>query len=201
MRASRRSRSGTLYQRVHLPIDARLRCGIARWGCCNAAFRTWTGNTVHTFLVLEIVAGASRRSSRAWANLLRHRIQCSKIRTHGDYHLGQVLNTGKDFIIIDFEGEPSRSLSERKLKRCALRDVAGMLRSFHYAAHTALSKHQQTVRPEDCAVQRLEPWAGALGQLWISSAYLQSYLQTAHGASFIPASREDTETLLDCLFC
>jgi maltose alpha-D-glucosyltransferase/alpha-amylase len=144
-------------------------------------------------LVLEVVAGESQILARI-ANLLRRRIRCSKIRTHGDFHLGQILNTGKDFVIIDFEGEPSRSLTERKLKRCALRDVAGMIRSFHYAAHTALSMRQQTVRPED--VPLLEPWAGHWAN-WIASAYLQSYLQTADDAPFIPDNCEDTEALLD----
>ncbi len=108
-------------------------------------------------LVLEVIAGEPEILSRV-ARLLRRRIVCSKIRTHGDFHLGQVLNTGKDFVFIDFEGEPSRSLSERKMKRCALCDVAGMIRSFHYAAHTALS-----IAPPD-RTPRGYPPARALGR-------------------------------------
>jgi maltose alpha-D-glucosyltransferase/alpha-amylase len=144
-------------------------------------------------LVLEVLGGEPEILARV-SKLLRRKIVCSKIRTHGDFHLGQVLNTGKDFVMIDFEGEPTRSLSERKMKRCALRDVAGMMRSFHYAAHTALSLHRQTVRTEDVPV--LEPWAD-LWASWISSAYLQSYLEAAQGAIFVPGNREDTETLLE----
>ncbi|MGA3172084.1 MAG: maltose alpha-D-glucosyltransferase [Chthoniobacteraceae bacterium] len=144
-------------------------------------------------LALEVMGGEPDILARI-SMLLRRRIHCAKIRTHGDFHLGQVLNTGKDFVIIDFEGEPARSLSERKLKRCALRDVAGMMRSFHYAAHTALSMREQTVRPED--VPLLEPWAEHWSN-WIASAYFQAYLECAEGAAFIPDKREDIEMLLD----
>src|SRR6185369_7318172 len=72
--------------------------------------------------------------------ILDQRFSASKIRIHGDYHLGQVLYTGKDFVIIDFEGEPARPLSERRHKRSPLRDVAGMVRSFDYVAHAGLAE-------------------------------------------------------------
>ena len=65
-------------------------------------------------------------------------LSAQQIRHHGDYHLGQVLCTGSDFMIIDFEGEPARTLEERRRKALAMRDVAGMVRSFQYAAFAAL---------------------------------------------------------------
>ncbi len=76
-------------------------------------------------------------------HLIDKKIQTLKIRTHGDYHLGQVLYTGKDFVIIAFEGEPSRSITERRLKQSALRDVAAMVRSFHYAAQESLLRRAE----------------------------------------------------------
>ena len=77
--------------------------------------------------------------------LEKKKIHTSKIRIHGDYHLGQVLFTGKDFIIIDFEGEPTRSLTARKLKYCPFKDVAGMLRSFHYAIYMAQMENKSKI--------------------------------------------------------
>lgn len=70
--------------------------------------------------------------------IMGRKIEAMKIRTHGDYHLGQVLYTGEDFVIIDFEGEPTRPITERRLKQPALGDIAGMIESFHYAAHGSL---------------------------------------------------------------
>jgi maltose alpha-D-glucosyltransferase/alpha-amylase len=119
-----------------------------------------------------------------------------RIRTHGDFHAGQVLWTGKDVVIIDFEGEPGRPLSERRHKRSALTDVAGMLRSFHYAAYGTLLNPRVggAVRPED--VRRLEPWA-AQWYLYVAAAYLDAYLVEARGQPFVPDDDEELRLTLE----
>jgi maltose alpha-D-glucosyltransferase / alpha-amylase len=103
-----------------------------------------------------------------------------------------VLFTGDDFVIIDFEGEPARPTSERRYKRCALRDAMGMLRSFSYVAEAVLRSGR--VRPEDIAP--LIPWAEAW-TTWVGSAYLGSYLQSIAGTPLAPASPELTDLLLE----
>jgi maltose alpha-D-glucosyltransferase/alpha-amylase len=108
------------------------------------------------------------------------------IRCHGDYHLGQVLYTGRDFAILDFEGEPARSLAERRRKRSPLTDVAGMLRSFHYACEFVLSSTGEggRLRPED--VEPLRPFA----RHWletVSQAFLEAYLHAVRPADLVPA--------------
>jgi maltose alpha-D-glucosyltransferase/alpha-amylase len=125
----------------------------------------------------------------------RRRIRASRIRCHGDYHLGQVLYTGKDFVIIDFEGEPARPLGERLLKRSPLRDVAGMIRSFHYAIHTTLLRQASTkLRPEDLPM--LEQW-GQLWYVWVSATFLTSYLTAVAPARLLPEDPEELKILLD----
>jgi maltose alpha-D-glucosyltransferase/alpha-amylase len=128
--------------------------------------------------------------------LLSSKIEALRIRIHGDYHLGQVLFTGKDFAIIDFEGEPARSLSARRLKRSPLVDVAGMLRSFDYAASAVLLGRAEAVpiRPEDR--EALLPWA-AYWTRWVSVAFLRSYLEKAAEAPLLPPDREKLSTLLN----
>lgn len=120
------------------------------------------------------------------------KIAASKIRIHGDYHLGQILCTGKDFVIIDFEGEPARPLSERRLKRSPLRDVAGLIRSFHYAAYGAIFL-QSSWPKEDIVL--LEKWVGPWHG-YASWAFLSSYLAVAREADFLPKDKEDLNTLL-----
>jgi maltose alpha-D-glucosyltransferase/alpha-amylase len=124
------------------------------------------------------------------------RINAQRIRVHGDYHLGQVLFTGRDFVIIDFEGEPATSLSQRRIKRSPLRDVAGMLRSFHYAAYTGLSEHvvQNNVHDEADVMPVLVGGA-RFWTSWVSAAFLTSYLAEA-GDQLLPEGRQATEVLL-----
>jgi maltose alpha-D-glucosyltransferase/alpha-amylase len=123
------------------------------------------------------------------ARIADREVTTAKIRTHGDYHLGQVLDTGNDFVIIDFEGEPQRSLAERKQKRSPLRDVAGMLRSFHYAAHSALN---------ELGAERAQ--LGPLAERWsqlMGRTFFRSWIETCAGAPFLPASIDDVRILLD----
>ncbi|HEY3430791.1 MAG TPA: maltose alpha-D-glucosyltransferase [Cyclobacteriaceae bacterium] len=96
-----------------------------------------------------------------------------KTRIHGDYHLGQVLFTGKDFVIIDFEGEPGFSFSERRLKKNPLKDVAGMMRSFHYAA---FGKIQLNENYRDRDLEFLEAWAEQW-QHYVGRFYLGAYME------------------------
>ena len=116
----------------------------------------------------------------------------AKIRVHGDYHLGQVLWAEGDFYILDFEGEPTRPLEERRRRESPMKDVAGMLRSFSYAAYAALFAHSGG-RAEELA--RLEPWAAAW-QRWTGAAFLTGYLSTAGAAPFVPSDSVQAAALL-----
>jgi len=128
--------------------------------------------------------------------ITERKITAQRIRCHGDYHLGQVLYTGKDFVIIDFEGEPARPISERRIKGSPLRDVAGMLRSFHYAAYSALFAQEAhgMISPGDFAY--LESWA-TFWCIWVSANFLNAYLQVGGQGEFLPETREDLQLLLD----
>jgi maltose alpha-D-glucosyltransferase/alpha-amylase len=118
-----------------------------------------------------------------------------RIRTHGDYHLGQVLRTRNEFVILDFEGEPGRSLVERRAKYSPLRDVAGMLRSFSYAANATLDAYIKR-HPDDFA--SLEPWA----RVWektVAAEFLSSYRKTIAPGNILPPDDAEFDRLLDAL--
>jgi maltose alpha-D-glucosyltransferase/alpha-amylase len=125
----------------------------------------------------------------AYSVLLKRKITATKTRVHGDYHLGQVLNTGNDFIILDFEGEPRKTLGERLLKRSPLVDVAGMVRSFDYAVEVSLLQQ----KPQD--QDRLQPWALRWLEL-VTTEFLEGYQTTAAGASFLPPTAGEFDALL-----
>jgi maltose alpha-D-glucosyltransferase / alpha-amylase len=129
---------------------------------------------------------------RALARITRRRLDVVRARTHGDYHLGQVLWTGDDFSIIDFEGEPGRPQSQRRFKRSPLRDVAGMLRSLRYASAEALRSGRH--RSED--VSRLDVWARAWSG-WTSAGFLAGYLEVARGSRVVPPSDADLTLILE----
>lgn len=116
-----------------------------------------------------------------------------RIRIHGDYHLGQVLRVKTDFVLLDFEGEPARPLTVRRSKQCPLKDVAGMLRSFGYAAYAGLMNY--TARHPE-ALARLEQWT----QLWersVAAEFLRAYRQAAQGRDFLPPGNADFRKLLN----
>jgi maltose alpha-D-glucosyltransferase / alpha-amylase len=144
----------------------------------------------------EALLGREQEVQASIRRVLGGRITSDRLRGHGDYHLGQVLRTANDFLIIDFEGEPSRPLSQRRIKVSALRDVAGMLRSFQYAPEAVILGRApgSVIRPEDLSA--LEA-AARFWYRWVSAAFLRGYLAESSKGSHLPKNREDIAILLD----
>jgi maltose alpha-D-glucosyltransferase/alpha-amylase len=133
---------------------------------------------------------------RQFRAIADRKLRAMRTRHHGDYHLGQVLWTGRDFMIIDFEGEPTRALSTRRIKRSPLRDVAGMLRSFDYAAHAGLATATARGLSRPSSPQSgLDVWA-RYWVSWVSAAFLGAYLETAADGVFVPDDTEQLDTIL-----
>jgi maltose alpha-D-glucosyltransferase/alpha-amylase len=146
----------------------------------------------HTLELAQLVIGREAAILERIAPLLQAGPGGLRIRIHGDYHLGQVLNTGKDFVLIDFDGDERTSLAERRRKRSAIRDLAAMVRSFRFAAHVA--RTEGVIREADRA--RLAPW-DRLWSAWASAAFLRGYFERAKGATFLPETDEALAMLLD----
>src|SRR5262249_35683637 len=142
----------------------------------------------------ERVAGSRDGLLRLFRGVLDRGIAGQRIRCHGDYHLGEALYTGSDFVIIDFEGDPARTIGERGAKRSPLRDVACMVRSFDYVAGSALlglatsrGRSPGWIRPEDRAA--LAPWADA----WVNRMareFVGAYDEAAVPDGLLPATVE-----------
>ncbi len=138
-----------------------------------------------------VVAGRRRRILGRLHSLMSIQSPITRTRIHGDYHLGQVLRIQAGFVVLDFEGEPARSLAERRKKQPPLKDVAGMLRSFSYAAWSALSRYVLQTHAEN---QQMEQWA----KLWIrlvSDEFLKTYLAEMNCDSLLP--KKDLNLVLD----
>jgi maltose alpha-D-glucosyltransferase/alpha-amylase len=143
----------------------------------------------------DALLAARERMLRHLDQLTAEPVHAAKTRYHGDYHLGQVLLTAHDFVIVDFEGEPARPLEERRAKQSPLRDVAGMLRSFGYAAEVALDEATAD-RPDDRArlLPRVTAWKHEA-----TRAFLSGYIEATRGSPLYPKAPGEARRLI-CLF-
>jgi maltose alpha-D-glucosyltransferase/alpha-amylase len=140
---------------------------------------------------------------RRFRAILDPHIGGARIRCHGDFNLGQLLFTGKDYAVIDFEGEPARTIGERRVKRSPLWDVAGMVRSFDYAGQSVLlglasprGRSPGLIRSEDR--HAVSPWASAwFGR--VARAYVAEYMTAMEGSHLLPPAEDSRRTLLELL--
>jgi maltose alpha-D-glucosyltransferase/alpha-amylase len=147
-------------------------------------------------LQAQQVLGLETEILKRFRAIYERSMDAVRIRHHGNYHLGQVLYTGKEFLIIDFEGEPSIALSERRLKRSPLRDVAGMIRSFQYAAHAALLDQVKHGTLAATQMESLAAWTKFWSR-WVGATFYKAYRETAGTAAFLPSKETDLQTMMD----
>jgi maltose alpha-D-glucosyltransferase/alpha-amylase len=146
-----------------------------------------------TVAAIDVLLKRQRDVTRRIERFGKMRPSGFKMRHHGDYHLGQVLVAQNDIYVIDFEGEPLRSLKERRAKADPVRDVAGMLRSFDYAAGTALQRSLERGLGQRETVEAIAfGWRDAAQEL-----FLRAYAETLAACSHWPSSVEETLARLD----
>jgi maltose alpha-D-glucosyltransferase/alpha-amylase len=136
------------------------------------------------------------RIRRLFRLIAERRIPAMRTRLHDALELRQVLHTGKDFVFVGFEGRADRPLSERRIKRSPLRDVASLLMSFQYAAHSVLFDQLPGVTRRPEAMPALEFWAGYWSD-WVSAIFLKGYFEVAAGSRLFPATDAQLRPLLD----
>jgi trehalose synthase-fused probable maltokinase len=146
-------------------------------------------------LAAEVIAAESRILDR-FQSLAGAPLTGLRIRVHGDYHLGQTLYTGGDVFIVDFEGEPTLPLRDRRRKCTPFRDVAGLLRSFDYAANAALRRELEHGAISAAHLPRFTAWANRWAR-WISAACLESYLSHIAASDILPAGIRERALLLE----
>jgi maltose alpha-D-glucosyltransferase / alpha-amylase len=140
-----------------------------------------------------------------FSGLRDERISGMRIRHHGDFHLGHLQFTGNDVLIMDFDGEPNRPMSERRIKRSAMRDAACMIRSFSYISNAVLYGQVPGIVAAGDHQPQLERWAG-IWRTWMSAIFLHAYLETSGEAEFLPKTQKERRILLraylieKCLF-
>ena len=138
------------------------------------------------------VLGLKSEILKCFRNIYDHKIPVMKIRTHGDYHLRQILWTGREYIMNSFEGDPTKSFSERRIRRSAMRDLAAMIRSLHYAAYSnILSPEYDQQRKEG----NLEEWAENW-HYYITRLYIKGYFDKAGNSDYVPKDHDDFKILM-----
>jgi maltose alpha-D-glucosyltransferase/alpha-amylase len=158
----------------------------------NSIRERWTSVPEDIRSLMQMVLDKEKDIIGALGLLLKMKIGSSRSRIHGDCHLGQFIAVGNDFVIKDFEGNPSTAMSERRAKRSVLRDVASMIHSLHRASYYSLGRQ---VRVQQKELAALEPWADAWSDA-MGAVFLSSYLAEAHSGAVLPKKRDETIALL-----
>ncbi len=147
----------------------------------------------------EAVQAQEAEIITSFRRILEKKISAMRTRVHGNYQLAQLLFTGKDFVIMNLEGDPTRPLTERRLKRSPLRDVAGLLQSFDHAVQTALRAEIEGGMIQEAnleTMQTMKQWT-QFWYVWVSAAFLNAYLQGTHDQNFFPRDPADLNLLLE----